>query len=111
MFKVYLIEAEIDNNLYYKIGYTKREVGKRVNELKTANACNLSIITVFESKWGTKIETSLHKMFKGKKINGEWFYLSQEDVKNFREHCKRIHDNFEMLTTENTYVMDKGFRL
>lgn len=108
MCKVYLISSEINNKKLYKIGYTRREVNKRIKEFKTGNASEFKIIDVFESKWGTKIETSLHKHFKSNKVDGEWFDLNERQVKDFKRICEITHSNFELLENYNTYVIDRG---
>lgn len=107
MYKVYLIRNSDENQ--YKIGYTRREVEQRVKEFKTGNCNDLQIISVYESEWGTKIEASLHRKFKWKKIDGEWFYLEKEEVKNFINECQSLHDNFELLSSSNSYIQEKGF--
>jgi hypothetical protein len=104
--KVYLISSEINNYVLYKIGITKREVSQRLKELKTGNAAELNVVSIFESKWATKIEANLHKRYKH--INGEWFFLNEEEVKNFDSICKMVHDNFELIYTKNSFYIDKN---
>ena len=106
-YKVYLISSG-DVEKQYKIGYTRRDVEDRVREFKTGNSNNLEVISVFESKWGTKIESSLHRKYKTKKIDGEWFYLNKDDIGNFQNECKRMHDMFELISNQNTYIIDRG---
>jgi len=108
MFNIYLICAEFEGRRLYKIGYTRREVSKRIKELKTGNGSELYLIDSFKSKWGTKIESSLHRLYKPKKVNGEWFDLTDEDVKSFMVKCESIHETFEMITTNNTYYLETG---
>ena len=109
--KIYLISSEINNDILYKIGITKRDVNKRLKQLKTGNPATLNIINVFESKWATKIEANLHVSYDSKRIVGskEWFSLNNEDVKNFTSRCQQIHDNFEVLSKENTWFIDKNY--
>lgn len=105
MYKVYLIASQ-DN--HYKIGYTKREVKNRLKELKTGNSQTLDVISIFESKWGNKIESYLHRRFKDKKIDGEWFELNDYDVNNFISLCVSHHEALEILDKENTYILERG---
>jgi hypothetical protein len=109
--KIYLISSEINNDILYKIGITKRDVKQRLKELKTGNAATLSIVNVFESKWAFKIESNLHISYDTKRIEGskEWFSLNKEDVENFTSRCQMIHDNFEVLAKSNTWFIDKNF--
>jgi len=108
MYNVYLICSEIEGKTLYKIGYTRREVEKRIKEFKTGNASDFYIIDSFKSNWGTKIESQLHRYFKHKKISGEWFDLNEEDIKKFNSQCQVIHDNLETISTQNTYYLDRG---
>jgi hypothetical protein len=108
MYKVYLLISGTTNKRY-KIGSTRRNVINRLNELKTGNSHNLDVLSVYESKWGTKIERALHRKYSSKKIEGEWFLLSEEEVKNFWSDCKKIDDTFEILDhRQNTWVIEKA---
>jgi len=110
MINVYLISVETDGKKLYKIGYTRREVTDRIKEFDTGNAQTFKIENVFNSKWGTKIEAHLHKYFKLKKIKGEWFNLTEEDVNLMLSQCKKVHENFELIENNNTYYIDRGSR-
>ncbi len=50
----------------------------------------------------------LHKIYKEKKVEGEWFNLSQEDIEKFNSHCNTIHNNLKLISEQNTYFLDKG---
>lgn len=108
MFNVYLICAEVEENKLYKIGYTRRSINQRIKEFKTGNASDFYIVDSFKSKWGTKIESRLHNLFRSKKISGEWFDLNDEDIKTFKDMCNKIHENLETISKHNTYYLDKG---
>lgn len=108
MFNIYLISSEINGHKLHKIGYTRRTVETRVREFKTGNASEFEIVDTFHSKWGTKIESQLHRMFKPKKLSGEWFELDQNDIKLFRENCQKIHDNLELISNNNSYYQQRG---
>lgn len=108
MYNVYLICSEVEGKNLYKIGYTRREISMRIKEFKTGNASEFYIVDSYQSKWGSKIEAQLHKHLRTKKISGEWFNLSKEDIDHFKENCKKIHDNLELISTQNTYYLDRG---
>lgn len=108
MYNIYLISSEINNEKLYKIGYTKRDVNTRIREFKTGNASEFLIVDSFKSKWGTKIESHLHRLFKSKRIRGEWFNLDDDDIKTFSRYCNIIHNNLELISRDNTYYLDKG---
>ena len=107
MTNIYLICADIEGEKLHKIGFTKRAIEKRLKEFKTGNAADLYLVDSFTSKWGTKIESSLHRIFRSKRVRGEWFNLTQEDVHSFNGYCQTLHDNFEFITEHNTYYLDK----
>ena len=102
---VYLISSEINNDILYKIGITKRDVNERLKQLKTGNPAELTVVTTFESKWATKIEANLHKRYTH--VSGEWFRLDLKEVEDFLNVCKLVHDNFELIYTTNTWYLDK----
>jgi hypothetical protein len=108
MFNIYLISSEINGHKLHKIGYTRRSVETRVKEFKTGNASEFEIVNTFHSKWGTKIESQLHRIFKPKKLSGEWFELEDDDIKLFKEHCQRIHNNLELISNNNSYYQERG---
>lgn len=108
MYNVYLICSEIEGKNLYKIGYTRREIEKRIKEFKTGNASSFYIVDSFQSEWGTKIESRLHRVFNHKKISGEWFDLDENDIKEFSKICNSLHSNFKLISTQNTYYLDRG---
>jgi len=103
VYKVYLISSTIEGITCYKIGYTKRNPKQRIKEMKTGNASDLQVISIFESKWATQIEAKLHKVFSHKKISGEWFELSDTDVKNFQHMCQQSHDSIDLMAKSNLW--------
>lgn len=105
MYKVYLISTTYPYGSYYKIGWTKRNPNQRLKELKTANSQELELVNYFESKWGPKIESSLHRKFKEYQCEGEWFKLPESEVLNFKNSCQNIHDVFNFLEKENTWFI------
>lgn len=107
-YNVYLISARIDDTKLYKIGFTKRDVEKRIYEFKTGNCLEFDIEYVMNSKWGTKIEKRLHSQFKDKKISGEWFNLNEEDIITLINISETLHNNFNIIETQNTFVIENG---
>lgn len=57
----------------YKIGKTK-DIKKRLSTLSTSNL-NLELILTTELE-----EKLLHRIFKHKRVQKEWFILSEEDI-------------------------------
>lgn len=105
---VYLICAEFEGRRLYKIGYTRRSIEKRIKEIKTGNGSDIYLINYYKSVWGTKIESQLHKFYLSKKVNREWFDLTDEDLKSFNKKCNLIHNNMEIITNQNSYYLETG---
>lgn len=105
---VYLLKCDFGDHLLFKIGFSKRSVEKRVRELKTGNACEIKIVSIFSSIWAIKIESTLHRLYSSKRVSGEWFDLTEIDVDNFIFNCQLHHDNMELISSENTYFIDRN---
>lgn len=99
--KIYLIQQE--NTSFYKIGITKKNSLIRLSELQIGNANKLIFITEFETKWDFKLETALHAFFRLKKVNSEWFELTEEDKHNFLHTCKKHEDMYDALK-DNPFI-------
>lgn len=109
--KIYLISANFEGNKLYKIGYTKREVSERIKSFETGNVSDFEIIDIFECvKYHSTLENRLHKYFAKKKVRGEWFSLDKDDVDSFQITCNRLWNQIEFLSTENTYIVDRGIK-
>ena len=74
---IYILE-NFEN--FYKIGYSK-DPEKRVKQLNTGNSTSLKLIKKFKTKYDSKIESYLKKYFKTRNVRGEWFDLSNDDIK------------------------------
>ena len=109
MYFVYLICAEIGDEKVYKVGYTRRSPEQRIKEFKTGNASDFYVVDSFKSKWGTKIESVLKKTYNKYNINGEWFILPDSEVADFNSRCFELHDTFEFLSNNNSYIIKNGW--
>ena len=110
MFNIYLICAEFEGRRLYKIGYTRREVSKRIKELKTGNGHDIYLVDSFQSEWGTKIESMLKKRYSNFNVSGEWFNLSESEISEFKIVCATLHENINILYKNNTFIIDNGWR-
>jgi len=93
--KIYLINMV--NTDLYKIGFTKRYISKRVDEIRTGNPKKIEVINLFETEHYVKVESWMHRIHASKRMEGEWFELTSEDIMNFTNNCQKGHDNFQML--------------
>lgn len=74
--------------------------------MKTGNASELELVATFYSKWGTQIESKIHKLFSHKKISGEWFKLNDSDVNSFEKICEQSHEVLELVSNSNTWFQN-----
>lgn len=98
---VYLI-SDI-NNYTYKIGISNNPE-KRLKSLQTGNDRILRILYKVICKNYNQVENALHNKYCFLKVNGEWFELTEEDVKNFPESCKKMDENFSLIKTFKLYL-------
>lgn len=77
---IYLFRSEHTNRC--KIGWTEDEdVEKRKSQIQTASPETIEIVGFFPVS-GRKSEKTLHRLFSEKKVIGEWFELSKDDIHN-----------------------------
>lgn len=81
----------------YKIGMTKRSVEKRLKQLQTGCSNELTIVETFETEYPFLLESILHKTFAHKRLTGEWYALSLDDVKNFKTKCVESNESLELI--------------
>jgi hypothetical protein len=87
---VYLIR--MGRNLIFKIGKSNDPKG-RLASLQTASPYKLKITHLFKADNASAAEETLHRYFHEKRLEGEWFKLSQaekdalEKVSHFEEGC------------------------
>ena len=100
---VYLI-GEIGNDNRYKIGSTKaKKVETRLKQLQTGNSSELYLKESFETEHPFKLEKMLHNHFKSSNLIGEWFELSEDDIKGFRDICEDKSKIIESLKENPFY--------
>ena len=99
---IYLICDPNQNT--YKIGVTRNLVQDRIKKLQTGNASELHMIHTVETEYPFRLETMLHNKFKDKKVHGEWYSLSQDDITNFKKICNSFIDMIDFMK-QNPYFM------
>jgi len=101
---VYLINADDDR---FKIGITtEKGLATRVKQLQTGSSAELCLITTYKTKYASLIEKTLHRQFQSKKIIGEWFQLTPQEVFTFTETCSIIDNNIKILEEQNNdYIL------
>lgn len=103
MNKRYVYLLKTPENIY-KIGVAK-DVDKRIKSLQTGCSDKIELVDKFLSNYPFKIESTLHRKYYDLKVNGEWYYLTNENVSNFQKDCKLMEGNFKCLDDmENPYI-------
>ena len=101
---IYLFECVSNYETSYKIGFTRnRDFKKRIIGLQTGNKDKIKCIDFFETKYGRKLETTMHSLYSFKNDGGEWFNLDLRDIVNFKHTCDILEKNFELLEKNLDY--------
>lgn len=79
-----------DNSNQIKIGFTKRDIKKRIKEL---NSPNLIPILLYETKYPTQLEKALHFRFKQFNIEREWFNIEHFSIDELKEICVKLDES------------------
>lgn len=77
---IYLIRAVAPDN-HYKIGLSREPV-KRIESMGVLLPFPIEPIHQFPTNHMTKAERQLHGQYADKRLNGEWFALSEQDVRD-----------------------------
>jgi len=110
---VYLLEC---GEKYYKIGIAQR-MKKRLSSIRTGNPFPVHVVTRCLVKEAHRLEKEFHHRLKKRKVSGEWFNLSPEEV---IEICIIINSPFKqklfyrrpkMLEFGSKKVMDSNRKL
>lgn len=89
---VYIIS---DSKGTYKIGIANDPL-RRLTQLQTGHPSKLSILLLL--KGSTQLEKELHQRFSTKRIQGEWFMLTNEDIVQLQID---FADNITLLKDKN----------
>jgi hypothetical protein len=97
---VYLINKEHTDE--YKIGISNKPE-KRLKTIQTGNSEKVIIYEKFSSQYPTKVEGKLHRFFNSERKKGEWFILTDKQVKSFLILCEKYEKNFNFLAKTNIF--------
>lgn len=95
MGKIYLIGIPDEGR--YKIGWTKGSIQKRIIPLQTGNPKKIEVIHLFETEHYLRLERWMHGKYSSKRMEGEWFNLTIEDIMSFKDECQKGHDTIKLL--------------
>jgi hypothetical protein len=95
MGKVYLLAN--DEWSQFKIGISTKDINSRLRSLKTGNGSEITLVKSFDTIYHRKVEKWMHNKHYSKRLVGEWFALSDNDIIEFISDCQKAHDTFQCL--------------
>ena len=94
---VYLI-GQLNEENKYKIGSTRaKDINTRLKQLQTGNPNPLILKDFHETDRPFKMEAMLHNKYQFQNVNGEWYELDENDIKNFKNTCKDMQKIMDSL--------------
>lgn len=96
MGSVYLL-GDWEKENAYKIGVTRGSIENRIKKLQTGNSGEIYMVTHFETEYPFKMEKMLHIRYSNKRLSGEWYELSPEEVTQFKKTCEEVQATIEAL--------------
>lgn len=85
-----------------KIGYTNKDTPKkRYESFKTYCPYNALIVGFIKTKNAKELEYFLHEKFKDKRLKGEWFDISVDDVEN----CINLYSSDDFINSRNEFYL------
>lgn len=91
---VYFIKG---NNLY-KIGVTCGNPNYRFNSIRTMSPIEILPVYLIPTNKPYELESELHKKFKDKRKQGEWFELSSDDIQIVKDNYNIINWNYNTFS-------------
>ena len=98
-YKIYLIYAEINDTIQWKIGITK-DINKRIKQLQTGNPNIVDVVSFYEinnRELAYKVEADIKRVLKKYKIQGEWYLYESLDNDIFLQQCIKSENNMRIL--------------
>ncbi len=83
---VYFLQQDIEEGSI-KIGFTQGQLKNRINALQTGCPYRLKFLHAIEAN--SILESKLHERFCADRLNGEWFYPSQNLLKFIADQNKK----------------------
>ncbi|NDK09129.1 hypothetical protein EOM39_07890 [Candidatus Gracilibacteria bacterium] len=101
----------ISDGEFTKIGLTDKKTNIRLASLQTGNARKLTIVGEYETKNRYAEEKRLHNIFRSQHISGEWFSLTNSDIKMILLSGDAEYKEKESFVLNDEEVMDLYFFL
>ena len=87
----------------FKIGMTKQEIQKRIQELQTGNPNEIWCHSYYETNYPLKIEKMMHNKHRMSNIKNEWYDMTVEEVYNFKNECQECERILKILK-DNPFI-------
>lgn len=95
---MYIVQC-CDDNGYVKIGVTRDEPLKRVNQLQTGNPYDLRLVASFAVNGAlSEVESCIHQQLGRFRLRGEWFSITASQAIQFITTSLSLFDNCALLT-------------
>jgi hypothetical protein len=95
----------------HKIGVAN-DPRSRIKELQTGNPVSLQMVYCFGFQNAFSVEQSIHQRFSEKRVSGEWFSLSEDEIQAFVSLCFMLGGQPYIVTTQviESVDMEKEMR-
>ena len=85
-----------------KIGRSKSDPNNRLKQLQTGNPNQLELLFSLKTKYPTKVEAGIHRLYGSQRMIGEWFYF--EDITELINKIKLVDSNLEFIKNNSTII-------
>ena len=100
---VYLL-GDWEKEGIFKIGVTRGALRRRIKKLQTGNSGEIYVVSYFRTDHPFFIERWMHTKYCGDNILGEWFKMSPDDIKNFKNNCQKFEELYKNTHGRNKKV-------
>lgn len=111
----YVYVLQMDGHPYYKIGRTVN-ISRRFGQISPQMPGRLIVVMAHRVDDAWRTESFLHDDFHWKRMNGEWFRLNEEDLREIRAHLLadqgcRLYQRLLATITADVHFMLSHARL
>ena len=87
---LYIIGPKENSNCPYKIGITVgKDLSKRLTAIQTSHWLEMQVYYASPILSDViKLENYFHKKYKDKKVRGEWFNITNNDIQDIKKECE-----------------------
>lgn len=86
----------------YKIGYTTGPVKQRVSGVQVGSPMKVVLVCAIPVREPKKVESDIHQVFSSRRTRGEWYALTQQDIKNLKKEERRARKEYVQWQLERS---------